>query len=208
MQVAHQQQHPQAMVTMQEMKLNRLYQSEDHSQDFALETRNCAQKFLSKSTVEIETSLKSEQQPQASSMVLINSDRRFYSNSKLDYQRWQRALTKKPAYDRIENWSSNFLSEYELRKFLAQSNTTSSRLNHHLCGSHQQVLVGFYLKFHHQHPSLRFFLKIRILERKFGKIAGKCQINNPKQISLEIIKKLFFKIMYSTFFYDSTEFLN
>ena len=48
--------------------------------------------------------------------------RRSYSNSKLDYHKWQRALQKRPTYYKFDDWSSKVLSEFELKKFLSQEN--------------------------------------------------------------------------------------
>ena len=61
----------------------------------------------------------------------FNKERRSYSNSKLDYHKWQRALTRRPAYNRIDQWSSHVLSEYELKKFLKKGgNTTNNNIGH------------------------------------------------------------------------------
>jgi hypothetical protein len=135
-----------AVIKMQELKLNRLYQSEDNrSDDFALEknehlsdkdenndekkqedfdssSSSKTKRILSKSTF-MESNEYDTQ--------IMSKERRSYSNSKLDYHKWQRALTRRPAYNRIDQWSSHVLSEYELKKFLKKANIDQNHHNHH-----------------------------------------------------------------------------
>jgi hypothetical protein len=104
-----------AVVVLQEMKLNQMYQSEENlSENFAIVQPKSQLKFLSKSTLGIESTRQ----------VNDKNDRRSYSNSKLDYQKWQRTLTKQPTYNHINIWSSKILSEHEQKKFLAQSSSS------------------------------------------------------------------------------------
>jgi hypothetical protein len=134
-----------SIIAMQELKLNRMYQSEDfQSDDFALNNNNSP---LQPHHSESDTINKSQQRPTSlMSKSTLNIDaqtnrdcsktcdcqfsledgsnknklkeRRSYSNSKLDYHKWQRTLTRRPGYNRIDKWSSYLLSEHELKKFL------------------------------------------------------------------------------------------
>ena len=136
-----------AVIKMQELKLNRLYQSEDNrSDDFALEKHdNLSDKDEKKKQEENFDS--SSSSPSKTKRLLSKStfmetneydthaimakERRSYSNSKLDYHKWQRALTRRPAYNRIDQWSSHVLSEYELKKFLKKANIDQNQHHHH-----------------------------------------------------------------------------
>ena len=111
------QQQTTAVINMQGVKLNRMYQSEEKSIDYVqqdgpnlgVEQSAMRNKFSKSTEIECEHHVENL------------ASRRSYSHSKLDYQKWQRALTKRQTYNRIDNWPSKVLSECELKKFLAQS---------------------------------------------------------------------------------------
>ena len=110
-----------AIINMQGLKLNRFYQSEDKSEDYVIEH---VENFEQQHHEENEAVPQSQSQrlyfnannemsiKKISQSTDIDSganeknvvSRRSYSHSKLDYQKWQRALTKRQTYGRIDNW--------------------------------------------------------------------------------------------------------
>ena len=148
-----------AVIKMQELKLNRLYQSEDNrSDDFALEKQdhlsdNNENNDEKKQEEDIDSSSSSKTKRILSKSTFMESneydteaimakERRSYSNSKLDYHKWQRALTRRPAYNRIDQWSSHVLSEYELKKFLKKANIDQNQhYNHHQESSKDKIMT-------------------------------------------------------------------
>lgn len=54
--------------------------------------------------------------------VKRRSVRRSYSISRIDPNKWRKQLEKRNQTDRLDNWSTKIMSEYELKKFLIQEN--------------------------------------------------------------------------------------